>query len=79
MNVLWYGHHLVAMQWLGIFVVFSGIMIEIINNYNLASRLIPNHNVRSRDGKNYSKIIPKDEGSARKYEIADVGDDVEGI
>ena len=68
------------MQWLGICIVFSGIMIEIINNYNLASRLLPNHNVRNREGKNYSKIVPKDEGwSARKYDIANIGEDVEGI
>ncbi len=47
-NVLWYGHHLAPMQWFGIAIVFTGIMIEIINNYNLASRILPNHNVRNR-------------------------------
>ncbi len=26
-NVAWYGHHLAKMQWLGILIVFSGILI----------------------------------------------------
>lgn len=48
MNVLWFGHHLVPLQWLGIFIVFTGIIIEISNNYNLARKLLPNDNIRNR-------------------------------
>jgi hypothetical protein len=79
-NLAWYGHHLAAMQWVGIVIVFAGIMVEIVNNYNLASRLIPNDNIRNREGKNYNKIVLKEEGwSARKYDIATIGEEVEGI
>jgi drug/metabolite transporter (DMT)-like permease len=59
-NVLWFGHHLAKMQWLGIAIVFGGIMMEIINNYNLASKILPNNDVRSREGEKYNKIIPKE-------------------
>lgn len=55
-NVSWYGHHLMGMQWLGIFIVFAGVMIEIISNYNLASKILPNDSIRNREGKNYSKV-----------------------
>ena len=60
-NVVWFGHHLAKMQWLGVFVVFTGIMMEIISNYNLAEKILPNHNVRSREGEHYNKIVPKEE------------------
>jgi multidrug transporter EmrE-like cation transporter len=80
LNVIWYGHHLAAMQWFGIFIVFAGIMVEIISNYSLTSRILPNDNIRNREGKNYNKIIAKEEGwSARKYEPDEINDDVEGI
>lgn len=58
LNVAWYGHHLAAMQWVGIFIVFAGIAVEIAANYNLASKILPNDSTRSREGKNYSKIVP---------------------
>lgn len=61
LNVFWYGHHLLPLQWLGIAIVFSGILFEIIGNYNLASKILPNHNNRKREGKNYNKIYPNDE------------------
>jgi len=48
------------MQWLGILIVFGGIMMEIINNYNLASKILPNYDVRSKEGEKYNKIIPKE-------------------
>jgi drug/metabolite transporter (DMT)-like permease len=47
-NVMWFGHHLVKMQWFGIVMVFSGIMVEIVNNYNLASKILPNENIRNK-------------------------------
>jgi hypothetical protein len=79
-NVVWYGHHLAAMQWVGILIVFAGVTAEIFSNYNLASRILPNDNVRNREGKNYSKIVPKDEGwSARRYDTTEIGEEVEGI
>jgi hypothetical protein len=59
-NVLWFGHHLTKMQWLGIVIVFGGIMMEIINNYNLASKILPSNDVRSKEGEKYNKIIPKE-------------------
>ena len=49
-NVLWYGHHLKILQWVGISLVFGGIMVEIVNNYNLASKILPNENIRNREG-----------------------------
>jgi drug/metabolite transporter (DMT)-like permease len=58
-NVLWFGHHLAPMQWFGIFLVFGGIMVEIINNYSLANKILPNLNIRNREGQNYNKIIAK--------------------
>ncbi len=48
LNIAWYGHHLSAMQWVGIFVVFTGIMVEIFNNYNLANKILPNENITNR-------------------------------
>ena len=47
-NVLWYGHHLVLMQWLGVVLVFGGIMMEVIANYNLANKILPNKNIKNR-------------------------------
>ena len=35
-NVFYYGHHLAGLQWMSIGLVFGGVLIEIINNYNLA-------------------------------------------
>jgi multidrug transporter EmrE-like cation transporter len=35
-NVAYYGHHLAPLQWFSILLVFGGVFIEIINNYNLA-------------------------------------------
>lgn len=79
-NLLWFGHHLVAMQWVGIFIVFTGIIIEISSNYNLARKILPNDNIRNKEGKNYNKVIAKDEGwSPHRMEIADIGHEVEGI
>lgn len=69
------------MQWLGIVIVFAGIMMEIVNNYNLASKILPNHNVRSKEGENYNKIVPKDEKEeefTNRYD-ANICDGVEGI
>jgi hypothetical protein len=48
-----------GLQWLGIFIVFAGVMIEIISNYNLASKILPNENIRNREGKNYNKVKVK--------------------
>jgi uncharacterized membrane protein len=58
LNVFWYGHHLVLMQWLGIAIVFSGILIEIVGNYNLASKKLPNHNVRNREANIITRSSP---------------------
>jgi len=80
-NVVWFGHKLAKMQWLGIVIVFAGIMMEIVNNYNLASKILPNHNVRSKEGENYNKIVPKDEKEeefTNRYD-ANICDGVEGI
>ena len=60
-NVIWYGHHLVLMQWLGVILVFGGIMMEVVANYNLANKILPNKNIKNREGQNYNKIVPKDE------------------
>ena len=80
-NVLWYGHHLKILQWFGIALVFGGIMVEIVNNYNLANKILPNKNIRNREGQNYNKIIPKDEDINVGYHPCDetIGDEVEGI
>ena len=77
-NVVWYGHHLMKMQWLGILIVFSGIMVEIINNYNLASKILPNKNVCNKQGNHYNKIVLKEEEYNVKYED-NIGEGVEGI
>lgn len=55
-NILWFGHHLRPMQWLGVVLVFGAILSEVVNNYNLAARIMPNQNVRAREGQNYSKV-----------------------
>ena len=49
-NVAWYGHHLHAMQWVGIFLVFAGIMVELVSNYNLLDKIVPNKNKRGANG-----------------------------
>ena len=41
-NVFWFGHHLAVMQWVGICIICIGVLVEIINNYNLADRILPN-------------------------------------
>ena len=88
LNVFWFGHTLKWMQWVGIALVFGGIMVEIVTNYNLANRILPNKNIRNRAGANYNKIIPKDEDFKVGYHPRDesgylpqdeIGDDVEGI
>lgn len=66
------------MQWLGIAIVFAGIMIEIINNYNLADKILPNPDVRNREGENYKKIVVKDEELTVGYE-GNICEGVEGI
>lgn len=64
-NNFWYGHHLAALQWMGVFLVFAGVMIEVINNYNLAQRLLPNSNVRNREGQQYNKLGINEDISAK--------------
>ena len=59
-NVLWYGHHLVIAQWFGVALVFGGIMMEVVTNYNLSNKILPNSNIKNREGQNYNKIVPKD-------------------
>ena len=49
-NVVWYGHHLNKMQWFGIIMVFGGIMVEIVNNYKLADKILPNNNIKNVGG-----------------------------
>lgn len=78
-NVAWYGHHLAKMQWAGICLVFSGIMIEIINNYNLASKILPNDNIRSREGQHYNKLSPPQEEDLNTRYEDHLSEGVEGI
>lgn len=56
-NVVWFGHRLAGMQWVGIMLVFGGILFEVISNYNLANRILPDMNVRNREGKHYNKLV----------------------
>ena len=82
-NVFWFGHHLATLQWVGIGVICLGIAVEIINNYNLADRILPNEDVSYREGKPYNKLSSPDADppSAKKttYDPIAVGDDLEGI
>jgi UDP-galactose transporter B1 len=47
-NVLWFGRHLAFMQWIGIVMLFGGILIEIISNYKLMDKIIPNENTMKK-------------------------------
>ena len=38
-NVVWYGHTLALMQWLGIFLVFGAILLEVGLNFNIAEKI----------------------------------------
>jgi hypothetical protein len=81
-NVLWYGHHLQWGQWLGVALVFGGIMVEVITNYNLGNRILPNKNIRNREGQHYNKLVPKDEElnvGYHPYNEDSITEDVEGI
>jgi hypothetical protein len=49
------------MQWAGVVMVFGAILSEVVSNYNLAAKILPNENVREREGKNYNKIVVKEE------------------
>lgn len=77
-NVMWYGHRLANMQWVGIFLVFSGIMVEVVSNYSLVDKIMPNRNVLNYQGNQYDKIMPKDEDFNTGYGVQNF-DGVEGI
>ena len=57
LNILWYGHQLMLMQWVGIVIVFIGVMVEVAHNHGLVCLGAP-------------KTIPKQEGgSMMTYEV----------
>ncbi len=47
-NALWFGHQIVLIQWLGILMVFSGVLIEIMSNYQILDRITANENIKKR-------------------------------
>jgi UDP-galactose transporter B1 len=49
-NVLWFGHNLKGLQWLGILMVFGGVLFEIISNYNLGAKMMKNEEERKKEG-----------------------------
>lgn len=38
LNVFWFGRTLLPLQWVGVAMVFGGIMIEVVCNYELVSK-----------------------------------------
>jgi hypothetical protein len=49
-----------------------------VSNYNLARKILPNENVRNREGQNYNKVIAKEDYLGRNEGNVYL-EDVEGI